>query len=239
MTMFRLYLMNRLEGMNKKKTYQPKKSKGSLERRKHERFSMEEKNIPLSSEDDILLIKDLSEEGMSLKANERAFNRLEIGDLYQCNIRYLSEKIPCTVEVRWKKGLSVGLQIKNPEPSLKTFIQRLLIPQKLGRSLKKVTEKKALQDIKQEIEWYMGIKETHVVFKKEKELTFWLIKTQKYILYYNEKKILANIEEGEFNTQMINRFLNNSSDLELIPAEESHLILAKDILAASSIKEKD
>lgn len=240
MTMFRLYLVNKVkEAEDKKKSPKTKSSLDGRDRRKYERFSMKEQKIPLSNKDDILMINDISKEGMSLQVNERTFERLSVGDKYQCNIRYLSEKFPCTIEVRWKENLLVGMKIQDPDPMLEKFIQRLIIPQQLGRSMKKVSEEKALKNFDKPLDWYMGTKDTHIVFSHEVPPEFWLVKTQKYILCFKEKTFMASIDEDELNPLTVNRFLREESNIELIEALDSHLLLAKDLIIASTLKESE
>ena len=115
---------------------------------------------------------------------------------------------------------------------------RIIVPQELGRSLQRVSEKKILEELENKLFWYHGIKDTHVVGSQNEGNEFILIKTQKYILCYQDNNFIANIDEHELNVRTIKRFLEKSIELKLIEAQDSHLQLAKDLIMASNIKEK-
>ena len=74
---------------------------------------------------------------------------------------------------------------------------------------------------------------------EEEENPIWLVKTQKYLLYYDKHNILATEEKEELTAHQINAFLVKKEGLQLRAAKEDHLTLVKDILMASFIEAKN
>lgn len=237
MTMFRLYLMNRLkEGLEEAEGKTPR---GFIDRRKYQRFSIKDKKVLLSNAEDLLLVQNISKEGISTETNERTFNRLKTGDVYSCKIRYRGESYSCKIMVKWKKDLLVGFSIENPEASIKKFITRLILPQKIAATLKKVTEIKALENLEGNITWYLGDSDTHVVICRLGGKLKWFIKTKEFILSHDTKELSASMEERPLSPEIINFFFSPENKADALAPKKDHLILAEDIIMASKIKEKE
>lgn len=237
MTIFRLYLMNRLkEGNGGSETTTPR---NYIDRRKHERFLIKDKKITLGNKDDILLIQNISKGGFNTETNDRTFERLSLGEIYKCRMRYSGETYLCEAQVKWKENLCVGFEVKDPDPSMKQFMTRIILPQKIGNSLKKVTEDKALKDLSDKITWYLGEKETHIVTYKNPSDINWLVKTQNYILSYDSKDLLASEEEESLTPKIIKFFFANQEELSFMHPKKDHLTLVEDIVMASFVEEKE
>ncbi len=237
MTIFRLYLMNRLkEGTENTDGKNPR---GFLERRKHKRFSVKDKKILASNADDLLLMKNISQEGFNTETNERTFSRLEVGEVYACKIRYRKENYTCEAEVRWKEKLSVGFSVKNPDTSISHFITRLILPQKIADTLEKIEEKTTLEKLIPNMTWYMGEQETHVVTQKIGGYLKWLIKTKEFLIYYDLKELRATKEERSLSPEIINFFFSNPNNVSFFQAKKDHITFIEDILMASDLDKKE
>ena len=237
MTMFRLYLMNRLkEGLEDSEGDTPR---GYIDRRKHQRFSVKEKKILVSNKEDLLFIQNVSKEGFNTETSERTFERIKVGDIYECRLRYRGESYTCQAKVRWKKDLFVGFSVENPESKIKEFFSRLILPQKVASSIKKIQEESALEELSENVTWYLGEKETHIVLFHIGAKTKWFVKTKEFILFYNLEDLFALKEERALDSEMIKFLFSNDKNLKSFAPKQDHLILVQDIVMASSIEERE
>ena len=129
-------------------------------RRIYDRFDIDHKHLALLNDQDILLVRDLSEKGFSTEVSDRGFRRMSVGDVYLCRIRYLAEVYDANVSVRWKAKRFIGFEIVKHTKALKTFMERLLIPLEVGTSLKPVPEKENRAN-DNGMMWYHGTYETN------------------------------------------------------------------------------
>lgn len=130
--MFRLFLMNKLPASQEAQL--PRKQYRN--RRLYERFQIDHKHIALLNQQDILMIRDLSESGLCCEVDDRCLERLEIGDRYTCRMRYANEIYEVTVRVAWKKKPFVGFALEEPSQKVTQFIERIITPARIGYSLK-------------------------------------------------------------------------------------------------------
>jgi len=134
--MFRLFLMNKLASEQESLTRPKLPTKQYRNRRLYERFNIDRKHIALLNEQDILNIRDISASGFSCEVGERCLDRLQVGDVYTCRIRYLSEVFDLTAQVAWKSKPFVGFSIKEPSVRITHFLNRIITPVRVGTSLK-------------------------------------------------------------------------------------------------------
>lgn len=131
--MFRLFLMKKTDEVNMQPQLPTKQLRN---RRLYERYNINLKHISMLNEQDILIIRDLSEEGFSCEADTRCLVRMNRGDKYLCKMRYLSEIYEIAAQVMWKDTNFIGFAIKFPGEKVLNFIKRLLNPAQVGYSLK-------------------------------------------------------------------------------------------------------
>ena len=237
MTMFRLYLMNRLkDGLEDTEGRNPR---GYIDRRKYQRFGVEDKKVLISNEEDLLSIQNISREGFFAHTNERTFDRLTPGDIYKSKVRYRGESYGCNVKVRWKDDLGVGFSIENPDSSIKNFLARLILPQKIASSLKEVTEEKIIQELGSHCKWFLGKHDTHIITYRIGAKIKWLIKTKEFVLFHNTRELSATIEERILNAEIIKYFFSESSELKPFNPKKDHIILCEDIIMASSLEARE
>gem|GEM_PF-3615118 len=237
MTIFRLYLINKLkEGTE---NIDGKTPRGFIERRKNKRFSVKDKKILASNQDDLLLINNISKEGFNTETNERTFSRLKVGEVYACKIRYRKENYVCEAEVRWKEKLSVGFSIKNPDSSISHFMTRLTLPHQISETIEKIEEKKILEKLIPNINWYTGEQETHIVMQKIGGYLKWLIKTKEFLIYYDLKELKAAKEERPLSPDILNFFFSNPDSVMFFQAKKDHITFVEDIVMASDIENKE
>lgn len=171
--MFRLFLVNLVQ--SGKVIDQNASVKNSLPPRRHrnrriyERFDIDYKHLSLMNEQDILIIRDLSENGFSTEVSDRGFKRLEIGDIYQCRLRYLGEIYEANAKVIWKSRRFVGFELVQPSAKIKNFMHRLLKPIAIGTSLQKVDEKFEYSSDNEGMIWYHGPNATNFYIWQDDE----------------------------------------------------------------------
>ena len=237
MTMFKLYLMNRLkEGLEDTEGRNPK---GYIDRRKYQRFGVEDKKVLVSNEEDLLSIQNVSREGFYTITNERTYKRITAGEIYRSKVRYRGELYKCTVKVRWKHELGVGFSIENPDSSIKNFLARLILPQKIASSLKKVTEEKITKKLGKHYLWFLGDHDTHVITYHIGAKVKWLIKTKEFVLLHNTKELLATIEERTLTPEIIKFYFSESPEIKPFKAKKDHITLCEDIIMASTVEKKE
>ena len=191
--MFRLFLVNLIKsGKNLKpdenKVKQNLPPRRLRNRRIYDRFDIDHKHLSLMNDQDILLIRDLSETGFSTEVSERGFKRLVIGDIYLCRIRYLGEVYDTEAHVRWKAKGFVGFEVVKSEPTVQGFLKRLLNPLEIGRSLKQVPQHKDMSKVDNEgMQWYQSCQETDLFiwYDESEEIKSWQLDTNNQFIKWN------------------------------------------------------
>ncbi|MEZ4742641.1 MAG: PilZ domain-containing protein [Bdellovibrionota bacterium] len=139
--MFKLFLINRLlsaQANESDSQVTAPSTRRKRNRRIYERYNIDNKHLALMNEQDILLVRDISETGFSTEVSPRGFERLKIGDIYHCRLRYLDEIYELEAKVTWKAKQFVGFEISETDARIKTFLARIIQPLEIGQSLKKV-----------------------------------------------------------------------------------------------------
>lgn len=165
--MFRLFLINLLKsgydfdqnGSIEDSYLPPRRLRN---RRIFERFDLDHKHLSLMNDQDILLVRDLSEKGFSTEVSERGFKRLMVGDVYSCRLRYVGELYDTQACVRWKSKRFVGFELVKASANMKKFMKRLIKPIEIGSSLQKVDEKFIKEHDNEGMVWYQGVEETNL-----------------------------------------------------------------------------
>jgi len=194
--MFRLFLIDRLISAHQiDKTDEKRRNtlpaRRLRNRRIYERYSIDSKHLALMNDQDILLIRDISESGFSTEVSTRGFQRLLVGDEYRCRIRYLSEIYDLNARVTWKAKQFVGFEISKQDERVQTFLERLILPLEIGSSLEKVeigaekTEEKTTNR-----EWFQGSKETNLfLWHTDKgEIRAWQLENESHYVEWNQEK---------------------------------------------------
>ena len=178
--MFRLFLINLLKSgkegeqlLDRPKNVLPPKRLRN--RRIYERFDIDHKHLSLMNDQDILLVRDLSEKGFSTEVSPRGFKRLVVGDVYLCRIRYLGELYDAQACVRWKSKGFVGFELLKASKNTKTFMSRLIKPIEVGTSLQKMDDRFIELHDNEGMTWYHGPNETnfYLWLDDEEELKSW------------------------------------------------------------------
>ncbi len=107
-------------------------------RRVYDRFGVKDQHMTVMSEQDILVLRDISAKGFASEVSERAYERFEIGDIYASRMRFHGDVQDIEVKVAWKSAQLVGFELHNPEPEVLSFFQSLLRPIQLAQSLTQV-----------------------------------------------------------------------------------------------------
>lgn len=200
--MFRLFLIDRLisahqidKSDEKRRNVLP--ARRLRNRRIYERFSIDNRHLALMNEQDILLIRDISENGFSTELSERGFQRLLVGDEYRCRIRYLSEIYDLNARVTWKAKQFVGFKISKTDDRVNSFLERLILPLEIGSSLEKV-EIGSTTEHENDRHWFQGRKETNLYLwqSDEGDLRAWQLENEDYYVEWNQGK---GLETGQIS----------------------------------------
>lgn len=181
--MFRLFLREKIKSAPVKKNDRNDKTSQKRNRREFERFSVDHKHLTVMNEQDILLVKDISAKGFSSQVSPRAFERLEIGDVYAARIRYLGEIYDLQAKVSRKAGDVVGFELENAERRAVDFMQRVIQPIALAHTLQKV-DTNFMQGNTEGKTWYHGDDDTDLYIWRADDgtLTAWqLISSEKFL----------------------------------------------------------
>lgn len=188
--MFRLFLIERLSSGSKtsEKVALPKKQYRN--RRLYERLNVDHKHMTLMNDQDILLIRNLSSHGFSCEVSERYFNKITVGDIYLCRLRYVNEIYELKAKVSWKDNNFVGFQLVEETPKIQAFIERLLRPLRIGSSLKKQDSKVQQAPTEKTKIWFHGDEQSDlfVWVNDRAELSAWCLEIPpKYIEWHHDR----------------------------------------------------
>lgn len=190
--MFRLFLMNLIKAGDQTQENHPVSHplppRRLRNRRIYERFDIDYKHLSLMNEQDILLVRDLSETGFSTEVSERCFQRFHIGDVYQCRLRYLSEIFESQLRVIWKSNGFVGFELTEESSHLHHFMLRLLRPIAIGASMQRVDEKYTTTRDNEGMIWYHGTETTnfYIWLDDEAEVKSWRLEDKDQYIEWND-----------------------------------------------------
>ncbi len=239
--MFRIFLKKKLfSGKKTKETNKTDSSKEGRERRVHERYQVDQQHLTVMNEQDILGLKDIGAKGFSSEVSSRAFDRFNLGDIYEARIRYYGEVQDIQVKVAWKRGKSVGFELYKPRVEILVFFQRLLRPMQLAASLSPV-EPTFMKDPKEGLLWYHGEDaDLHIWQTEENELSAWQLIADKNLIEWSS---VHGLKTGEavplalsslvvsHDTSRIHRVMDDSLNAK-------RLRFAADLFSALPIPEK-
>ena len=187
--MFRLFLIDLVRsGKDAKTASKPALPPKRLRNRRiYERYDVDHKHLALMNDQDILLVRDLSERGFSTEVSPRSFKRFVVGDIYRCKLRYLGEIYASKTRVVWKSKGFVGFELVSPQPPLRSFMKRLLRPLSVGNSLEQVDPKFIESRDNEGMDWYRGESATNIYLWKDDEghLKAWKMELDRAIVQWS------------------------------------------------------
>ncbi len=211
-------------------------------RRIYDRFDLNHKQISLLNEQDILIVRDISQKGFSTEVGDRSYERLAIGDIYRCKIRYLRENYSSDLQVRWKAPGHIGFELKQPSPQVTAFMARLLNSLEIGRSLQLVGGQEAQRRDNEGMVWYHGTERSNLFlwFDEAGKIKSWIFESGNDVIHWDFD---AGYTTGTLmNDKESNFFLHQPTKpvYEYDRAPRAELVqLAIDVLMATQIAEKN
>lgn len=207
-------------------------------RRQSERFTIDAKQLAVFNEQDILFIRDLSEDGFSSIVSDRAFERFEIGDGYVSRLSHLGQSYDLTVEVAWKNENLIGFRFrKMPVESIR-LVQRLITPARLASTLVKVDA--AFMETNRI--WYHGEEQTDLFIwqSNRNSIDAWEFSSGSIFVTWDPDRLFrtgaqkaADVSDtGLISDQQLLKIFDES------PKQES-IQFALDVITASNCEEKD
>lgn len=234
--MFRLFLIERSHSaLEVENTAEERKNKLPSQklrnRRSYERSNIEHKHLTLMNEQDILVVRDVSEKGFSTEVSETGFKRLLIGDVYKCRIRYISEVYNLTARVRWKAKKFIGFELISPNKETQNFFSRLAEPLKVGLSLVASN----IPNRYENTEKYVGINDHELLITESPDggIIFWRLQFQGKVISFS---VETGIKTGKTK---INKTKSSVEYLTDARPKKDLIIYAKDVFMSFQHDQKE
>jgi len=178
--MFKFFLKKKILsfGKKKKKSEPSEEQKKTADRKRNrriiERYSIDFKHLTILSDQNILVIKDISPKGFSTALARSSFDRFLIDDVYDGRIRYLGETFDVRARVTWKARATMGFELIRPTRETVGFLSRLLKPIEIATSLKQV-DSEFMTNTHESKLWYHGENDTdlYVWFSQNGDIVAW------------------------------------------------------------------
>lgn len=148
--------------------------RGEINRRMHERYAFEHRHVTMMSDQDIMVVREVSKTGFSSVVSHRTWERMQVGDGYQSKLRLGSAVLDFTIKVAWKDcfipdgsigvkageepdqpAYYLGFEIIDADDDVRSEWSRLIRPAALAASLRRV-ESSFMAEFGAEKIWYHG-----------------------------------------------------------------------------------
>ncbi|NDE16120.1 hypothetical protein EBZ80_14430 [bacterium] len=178
--MFRFFLTNKIFSAENRPVAQDARPN----RRMTGRFPFDHRRMTMMSDQDIMVVREVSETGFSSIVSERTWSRMNVGDGYSSRLRIGPELLEFTIRVAWKDSLTkdsftkdsftkdsfvkgsdaadpgqttwlIGFEMVTGENGVPAAWQRLIRPAALASSLQRV-ESSFMHQFGSEKSWYHG-----------------------------------------------------------------------------------
>ncbi len=240
--MLRLFLKQKVSS-RKSKPKDPK-TFSKRNRRIFDRFPVDHKHLTMMSEQDILLVKEISSKGFSTLVSKTSIDRFQVGDTYAARFRYLGNSYDVQARVSWTdiEG-SLGFEITKHQEETRQFIQRLLKPIAIAKSLKKV-DATFMRNNKEGKVWYHGDNDTDLYTWEDKsgELRAWQFITGDIFLEWNDIQGVRTgyISIKDQSVSGVTELSRDSLQQVFDPVINSETLnLGLDIIMASDVEQKE
>ena len=231
--MFRIFLRRKVHSGPKTEPSQtPLRQTKQRNRRLYERYNVNQQHLTVLNDQDILVIRDVSTRGFCSDVSPRAFNRFNIGDVYEGRMRYLGTLYDLKFKVSWKKNKAVGFELYEPSNESIQFFKRVVKPIQLAGSLQKVDAEFLTHNLDGKI-WYHGDSETdlYIWTSDNKDLKAWQLRTGNNVVEWNSESGFSTgvVERSPTDDSESGSNLETKSDPEL---NKEKLQFASDVLMA-------
>ena len=106
-----------------------------------DRYNVNQQHLTVLNDQDIFVIRDISAKGFSSDVSPRAYDRFQLGDVYDARIRHNTEMYDMSIKVAWKQEKVVGFELHEPDAKTLFFFRRLIQPSAIAQSLTQVDSK--------------------------------------------------------------------------------------------------
>jgi hypothetical protein len=238
--MFRLYLVNLIKSQ---KLSQNKVDISEEEdRRVFERYDVKRQHYSMLNDQDIFSIQNISKQGFCVEAAQRAFSRLNIGDVYEFKMRYSREIYSGQGVVVWKHDSLVGFELLKENQGIKDLFKRLIVPMKIGQSMALVDEKKVIKDLPSDVLWFNGLYETNLFLwvDKSQGVRAWLLQSSdRFLKWSKDTSLLAGKVSDyiRFDPKQAIKWMFDEEEVSYMLPSRSHLKVALDIIISCNLPE--
>lgn len=141
--MFRFYLRQKVLDGGKSEKLNGKSSRkiaqeNAQNRRHFDRFPIDRHELTILNDQDILLVRELSNDGFCATVSESTYERFAIGDMYDGRIRYFDGNFDLRSRVAWKRDGIVGFEVIECSTSTRRLLKRLIQPIEVASSLAEI-----------------------------------------------------------------------------------------------------
>lgn len=131
-------------------------------RRMSQRFAFDHKKVTMMSDQDIMVVREVSETGFSSIVSERTWSRMNVGDGYSSRLRIGPEVHEFSIRVAWKDASpepsmtwTLGFELVPGDDGIPSAWRRLIRPAALAGSLQRV-DSSFMQQFGSGKAWYHG-----------------------------------------------------------------------------------
>lgn len=201
--MFRIFLRKKIKSGETKDG--PRTiSRPSFKRNKriHERFNVHHDSLQVMNDQDILVIRDISSKGFASDVSESSFQKFVIGDVYDGRIKYFKELYDFKIKLSWKKNRAVGFEIIDSDEGGRKFIQRLLKPIELAKSLQEMKAEYLTEEASGRKSWFHSDQENtdlYIWYHEDGRLEAWRFASGDLYVQWDESDELTTgkVVQGE------------------------------------------
>lgn len=241
--MFKFFLKKKILNFGRKQKdaeVKPKIDENDRKRNRRiiERYDVDFKHLTILSDQNILVIKDISPKGFSTALAQQSFDKFLIGDVYDGRMRYLGETFDVRARVTWKQSETMGFELIKPTRNTVGFLSRLLKPIEIAASLKEVDSEFMHAGHESKL-WYHGENETdlYVWLSPNGSIVAWqLCLGEEFIEWQMSDGMrtgLLNHSSLDFASPFQN--IGNDTNVNDKAVSELKVQLAQDIIMASQV----
>jgi hypothetical protein len=221
-------------------------------RRMNDRFSFDRKRMTMMSDQDIMVVREVSSSGFSSLVSERAWERMNPGDGFSARVRIGSEILQFDIRVAWKDVIQsgdpvdaafmIGFELMHNDSGSEDSWRRLIRPASIAGTLRRV-ESAFMEQYGSSKVWYRGEEGCDLMIWSGSEdggIVAWRLS---FDGRYVEWRSGIGFETGEssdlFHTNLAASTMPRSKGLNETTSKPDHrrLVEALDILSASEISE--
>ena len=240
--MFRIFLKKKLHS-GEREVHKPQsreRKSYKRNRRLFERYNVNQQHLTVLNDQDIFVVRDISAKGFSSDVSPRAFDRFQIGDVYESRIRHNGELYDMSIRVAWKHEKVVGFELNRPDAKTLFFFRRLIQPSAIAQSLTKV-DSKFMNESQNNKVWYHGDNNTDIFIWDNGEgdsISAWQVISSRNVVQWTEASGLETFSLKKVPTESLLEDISSLMEKDE-NLNEDKVRFVIDLLTAANFNEKE